>query len=250
MFTNFWSRATFQALAHGTFQGSMTAVNGGSFWNGFAAGALSSIASSAWQGGSTFETLDDVTTETIHKGISGATGLSNGFGTIAFGTLSGGAGAALTGGNFWQGAVTGLVVSALNHTFHGTPNKSTGLSSRRYTKDSNGNITSESLNYFSPKNDTDLFNRAESEPLRMGELTIYAHGNQHGFANIYQLANSNLIVKKLYTDSVMYRNFKNGQTKNLTMNIKACTTGETSYGRNIANILSIPHGITIYAAAG
>ncbi|WP_148267915.1 hypothetical protein [Flavobacterium branchiophilum] len=124
------------------------------------------------------------------------------------------------------------------------------MSSRRYTKDSNGNITSESLNYFSPKNDTDLFNRAESEPLRMGELTIYAHGNQHGFANINLLANSNLIVKKLYTDSVMYRNFKNGQTKNLTMNIKPCTTGETSYGRNIANILSIPHGITIYAAAG
>ncbi|CAM3825679.1 hypothetical protein FLBR109950_03510 [Flavobacterium branchiophilum] len=62
---------------------------------------MSSIASSAWQGGSTFETLGDVTTETIHKGISGATGLSNGFGTIAFGTLSGSAGAALTGGNFY-----------------------------------------------------------------------------------------------------------------------------------------------------
>lgn len=29
---------------------------------------------------------------------------------IAFGTVSGGTGAALTGGNFWQEAVTGLVV--------------------------------------------------------------------------------------------------------------------------------------------
>lgn len=36
-------------------------------------------------------------------------------GTIAFGTVSGGAAAKLTGGNFWQGAVTGLFVSALNH---------------------------------------------------------------------------------------------------------------------------------------
>ncbi|SFD47488.1 hypothetical protein [Flavobacterium phragmitis] len=32
--------------------------------------------------------------------------------------LSGGAGAAFTGGNFWQGAVTGLVVSGLNHAMH------------------------------------------------------------------------------------------------------------------------------------
>ena len=33
-------------------------------------------------------------------------------------TVSGGAGAALTGGNFWEGAAIGLVVSALNHAFH------------------------------------------------------------------------------------------------------------------------------------
>ena len=39
-------------------------------------------------------------------------------GMIAFGTVAGGAGAALTGGNFWQGAVTGLVVSGLNHAMH------------------------------------------------------------------------------------------------------------------------------------
>ncbi|MPT34513.1 MAG: hypothetical protein E2604_05365 [Flavobacterium sp.] len=37
---------------------------------------------------------------------------------IAFGTVSGGAGAALTGGNFWQGATTGLIVSGLNHALH------------------------------------------------------------------------------------------------------------------------------------
>ena len=39
-------------------------------------------------------------------------------GMIAFGTVMGGAGAALTGGNFWNGAVTGLVVSGLNHAMH------------------------------------------------------------------------------------------------------------------------------------
>lgn len=35
--------------------------------------------------------------------------------TMFFGTVSGGLSAKLTGGNFWQGAATGLTVSALNH---------------------------------------------------------------------------------------------------------------------------------------
>lgn len=39
------------------------------------------------------------------------------------GTISGGAGAALTNGNFWQGAVTGLIVSGLNHAMHNDTNK-------------------------------------------------------------------------------------------------------------------------------
>ncbi|RTY85517.1 hypothetical protein EKM00_14240 [Flavobacterium sp. RSP15] len=51
LFTNFYSQAAFQAVAHGTFQGTVTAISGGKFWSGFAAGALSSIASSAWGGG-------------------------------------------------------------------------------------------------------------------------------------------------------------------------------------------------------
>ena len=35
-----------------------------------------------------------------------------------FGTESGGLSAKLTNGNFWQGAATGLTVSALNHVAH------------------------------------------------------------------------------------------------------------------------------------
>ncbi|MBS3992179.1 MAG: hypothetical protein KGZ87_00505 [Bacteroidetes bacterium] len=42
---------------------------------------------------------------------------------IAFGTIAGGAGAALTKGNFWQGAATGLVVSGLNHVMHSIEQK-------------------------------------------------------------------------------------------------------------------------------
>jgi hypothetical protein len=40
-------------------------------------------------------------------------------GTLAFGTIMGGVGASLAGGNFWQGATTGLIVGGLNHVVHG-----------------------------------------------------------------------------------------------------------------------------------
>jgi hypothetical protein len=68
---------------------------------------LSSIASSVWGGGSNSQ----------WQGIGGKIA-DSGAGMIAFGTVAGGTGASLTGGNFWQGAVTGLVVSGLNHYLH------------------------------------------------------------------------------------------------------------------------------------
>ncbi|WP_395047883.1 RHS repeat-associated core domain-containing protein [Flavobacterium sp.] len=118
---NFWVRAGVQALAHGLFQGGVYAVTGGKFWNGFAAGAISSIASSLWAGGTNTTAGADGTR--IAQAGSGFAGFgSSGASMIVFGTIAGGAGAALTGGNFWQGAVTGLVVSGLNHYMH--PNDS------------------------------------------------------------------------------------------------------------------------------
>jgi hypothetical protein len=46
-------------------------------------------------------------------------------GTLFFGSVSGGFGAVLTNGNFWQGAATGLIVSGLNHVAHTMQIKST-----------------------------------------------------------------------------------------------------------------------------
>jgi hypothetical protein len=100
----------------------MMAISGGKFWSGFAAGALSSIASSVWGGGTSqtegFSAKNNWAygAKTIHHaGLGAGTGTA---GMIAFGTVAGGAGAALTGGNFWQGAASGLVVSGLNHAMH------------------------------------------------------------------------------------------------------------------------------------
>lgn len=59
-------------------------------------------------------------------------------GTLAFGALSGGIGAELSGGNFWEGAVIGGVVAGLNHAMHkennGKPRKPKG-SKRVISKD-------------------------------------------------------------------------------------------------------------------
>ncbi len=118
LFTNFFSKAAFQAVAHGTFQGGMTAISGGKFWSGFAAGALSSIASSLYSGGQSMDGLGNNASAIAGTGFNSIGDNLGDVGMIAFGTVAGGAGAALTGGNFWQGAVTGLVVSGLNHYVH------------------------------------------------------------------------------------------------------------------------------------
>ena len=120
----FFTRATVQALSHGVFQGAMTGVQGGNFWSGFAAGSLSSIASSAFGQGFNYEYNADGSIacgDLVWKGAGSFA--SKGVGMVALGTVVGGASASLTGGNFWQGAVIGGMVSGLNHALHDHPNK-------------------------------------------------------------------------------------------------------------------------------
>lgn len=78
---------------------------------------MSSIASSTWSGGTNLDVDGKAMEGTGMKGLGGSFADSN-LGMIAFGTVSGGVGAELTGGNFWQEAVTGLFVSGLNHAMH------------------------------------------------------------------------------------------------------------------------------------
>lgn len=102
-------KATYSALAHGLFQGVLSGIQGGGFWAGAASGAISSMAASLFQG---------VGYENAGWHGLGGCGATDSTGMIIFGSVMGGAGAALTGGNFWTGAVTGLVVSGLNHAMH------------------------------------------------------------------------------------------------------------------------------------
>jgi RHS repeat-associated protein len=96
------------AFMHGTSQATMTGIQEGDPLSAFVSGALSSIAAGLWSTGGV---------EGKWQGAGGAWAKSD-FGTLAFGTFAGGAGAQLSGVNFWQGAATGLVISGLNHCFN------------------------------------------------------------------------------------------------------------------------------------
>jgi hypothetical protein len=89
-----------RAFAHGVVQGQLSSMQGGSFKNGFASGALGSMGSS---------------------GFGAAVGgkfAESAVGMTSFGALSGGVGAELSGGDFWRGARTGGTIALLNHYMH------------------------------------------------------------------------------------------------------------------------------------
>ncbi|MEA4936999.1 MAG: FG-GAP-like repeat-containing protein [Paludibacter sp.] len=85
-----------RAISHGVANGMVNGAFGGDFTQGFASGALGSL------GGSVFQTV-------------GGKFANSFLGTVGFSSISGGIGAELSGGNFWQGAATGAVVGLLNH---------------------------------------------------------------------------------------------------------------------------------------
>jgi hypothetical protein len=90
--------------AHGVSQGVLSMMQGGNFFTGAVSGMLGHLGAQAW--GATMRGIG------LNK-FAQSTG-----GMIAFGALSGGVGAELSGGNFWQGVVIGGTVAGLNSAMH------------------------------------------------------------------------------------------------------------------------------------
>ncbi|SDD65987.1 RHS repeat-associated core domain-containing protein [Pedobacter soli] len=88
-----------RGAAHGLAQGGISELSGGKFLTGFATGAISSVAGSAW-------------------GTWGGDFADSPIGMLAFSAVSGGVTAELTGGDFWRGASTGAIIAGLNHLAH------------------------------------------------------------------------------------------------------------------------------------
>ena len=88
--------AVVQAGTHAISQGVLGLMQGSDFLSSAVSGFAGSLGASGW------------------SSIMGTSGGA----MIAFGALSGGIGAELSGGNFWQGAITGGIVAGLNHAMH------------------------------------------------------------------------------------------------------------------------------------
>ena len=88
-----------QAVMHGVAQGFIQGISGGSFEQSFLTAAISSVVAGGY-------------------GMAVGDSAKKAVGQVLFGTFAGGITAELSGGNFWQGAATGMVVSLLNHVGH------------------------------------------------------------------------------------------------------------------------------------
>ena len=99
-----------RGFTHGIVQGGFSSLQGGDFLSGFASGTLST-----WIGHGA-----------VALGITKST-----VGQLGFGALSGGLGSLAMGGDFLQGATTGLMVTALNQLQH-RPNTSSGRYSLKF----------------------------------------------------------------------------------------------------------------------
>ncbi len=85
------------AAAHGISQGGLNAMQGGDFWQSFAAGAFGSLAGSYTQSNNYLRNANTAT-------------------KIGIGAVVGGTGSVIGGGKFENGAITGAFVVAFNHT--------------------------------------------------------------------------------------------------------------------------------------
>ena len=124
--TSFWAKAGLQAGMHGMKSGMMSAIEGGDFLSGFAAGAISSLVSSGVEAlGTDFSKgFGQLGVDKDGGAIMGFAKNSFGSGSaikavmIASGGLSGGISSSIAGGSFWKGVREGLITSGLNHVAH------------------------------------------------------------------------------------------------------------------------------------
>ncbi len=159
--------------AAGNFAGGFgtSVLQGAAHGSGFASGTLSSWAGSAYQA----------------SGL--ATSLGRG-GMYGFGALSGGIGSWATGGNFWKGAASGLMVTGLNHLRHGIKTFTDKKAAQQYmwenSFDKNGDPDYENFAWITKNgeivvlpNDKNGPTRAKYDnlPLRYkkGKLQVYAN---------------------------------------------------------------------------
>lgn len=96
-----FGQVAFQTSAHGYLGGMMSGLNGNSYGSGFLSGAFGSLAATG--------------TGTLLQNAGKGT---QALGIVGSGAISGGVGAEIAGGDFWDGFRNGAISSGLNHGIH------------------------------------------------------------------------------------------------------------------------------------
>jgi len=152
------------------------------------------------------------------------------------GTLAGGLGAELSGGNFWQGAATGLIVSGLNHFAHQVQEN---LNKKP--------IISEPLKKFSILKSNKYFELREMTWIGGGEGVAL----EYGYLEIS--ANGNA-PNGLQNQSVKASGFALGYALSTPLEVIAATRGniiidQNLYGNNLEDIFSSTKFVSVQSAS-
>ncbi|UIR55060.1 hypothetical protein LZQ00_12300 [Sphingobacterium sp. SRCM116780] len=207
-----FGNALLQAGVHGVAQGVLGLVQGANFLSSAAGGLLGSLGAYGWG--------------QMMNGVGLAQFSQSTYGMIGFGALSGGIGAELTGGNFWQGAIVGGVVAGLNHAMHklAGPGDEKGKGrSAKATNDAQG----DKLNWFNEDEDGGLYTVANNDNnVPEGTVRIYAHGNKNLIVGPdgVSIKNAEQFDKALMERSPTWRNYReNGGS--IKIELMSCNTG-------------------------
>jgi hypothetical protein len=205
--------------------------------------AVSSLAASAWSGGGV---------DSNYHG-AGRYAQSN-VGMIAFGTVMGGAGSALTGGNFWEGAVTGLVVSGLNHFLHqdggneeNPPNKRDGKSG--ILSNFTDHVPGEVFNFFDKNFDGNLYSLAEAYEAKENTITIFTHGGYDCIVGPdgVKIYDPNILKNYLIKNSRVYQGHLLNTNAALKIELKSCLTAFYKTGGFAAQFSRVMRNVQIIA---
>ncbi|MFC2450563.1 MAG: RHS repeat-associated core domain-containing protein, partial [Flavobacteriaceae bacterium] len=178
--------ALVQAGTHAVSQGILAVVQGDSFLSAAAGGFFGSLGAKAWGGAMKNLGYEKFAQSTI--------------GTVAFGALSGGIGAELSGGNFWQGAVTGGIVAGLNHSLHKM--NSTDLINGQeqnqqkdpWDLDGNGELNlHEANNWYRNGNGKDIILDASKIDLNFVDTSGWRKGDIKGIQTLFRSRNGTVL---------------------------------------------------------
>ena len=219
-----------QSVSNGFIQGGIGILDGNNFWSGVASGAFGSLGSSAW---------GEFTGEFSNSAV----------GSITFGAISGGIGSVLTGGNFWQGAGVGAVISGLSYNFHKNylilEEDSATMNDDK--KNSNNKITSNGDNVIlfdpnSSRGNKILYDYAMSQPTEPGVVKVFSHGSWSSINGDYESPTEiNIMLKdksptwKSYIDG--------GQKSRVRIEFHACSVASNStavayrFSKSFPNVL-------------